>query len=265
MYSILFENNVTIIHLAKELTMKKYFKFVSSILTATILISILYPNMALAKTSLTQDNTTTPYYDNILSSPQKNLFKNITYDNLTMTIEDKFLKENSGTIYRKSEQEYLINLGEIKSSENISLLNNSLVISYASDESGTNTKNKTDDSISVKITLTVDYRISNNTVKMSKITSKLIACNGSTTSNVGSGVFIIGNELTYGQVDAGHSSQKTTVALPTNACTRTYSPTNWKAVSTSAGIVGATQIVTLRGRNSKWSVTLTNNIIDSMP
>lgn len=122
MYSILFENNVTIIHLAKELTMKKYFKFVSSILTATILISILYPNMALAKTALTQDNTTTPYYDNILSSPQKNLFKNITYDNLTMTIEDKFLKENSGTIYRKSEQEYLINLGEIKSSENISLL-----------------------------------------------------------------------------------------------------------------------------------------------
>ena len=96
--------------------MKKYFKFVSSILTATILISILYPNMALAKTALTQDNTTTPYYDNILSSPQKNLFKNITYDNLTMTIEDKFLKENSGTIYRKSEQEYLINLGEIKSS-----------------------------------------------------------------------------------------------------------------------------------------------------
>ena len=87
--------------------MKKYFKFVSSILTATILISILYPNMALAKTALTQDNTTTPYYDNILSSPQKNLFKNITYDNLTMTIEDKFLKENSGTIYRKSEQEYL--------------------------------------------------------------------------------------------------------------------------------------------------------------
>lgn len=52
MYSILFENNVTIIHLAKELTMKKYFKFVSSILTATILISILYPNMALAKQHL---------------------------------------------------------------------------------------------------------------------------------------------------------------------------------------------------------------------
>ena len=47
--------------------------------------------------------------------------------------------------------------------------------------------------------------------------------------------------------------------------TATISPTNWKAVSTSAGIVGATQIVTLRGRNSKWSVTLTNNIIDSMP
>lgn len=45
MYSILFENNVTIVHLVKELTMKKYFKFVSSILTATILISILYPNL----------------------------------------------------------------------------------------------------------------------------------------------------------------------------------------------------------------------------
>lgn len=45
MYSILFENNVTIIHIVKGLTMKKYFKFVSSILTATILISILYPNL----------------------------------------------------------------------------------------------------------------------------------------------------------------------------------------------------------------------------
>lgn len=49
---------------------------------------------------------------------------------------------------------------------------------------------------------------------MSKVISKLVACNGSTTSNVGSGVFIDSNELTYGQVDPGHLSQKKTVPLP---------------------------------------------------
>ena len=100
---------------------------------------------------------------------------------------------------------------------------------------------------------------------MSKITSKLIECNGSTTSNVGSGVFIVSNSITYGQVDYGHSGQKKTVTLPNKACTRTFNTTSWSAVAVSASIVGATQDVTLRRGNSKWYLVLTNNITDTMP
>jgi hypothetical protein len=100
---------------------------------------------------------------------------------------------------------------------------------------------------------------------MSKVISKLVACNGSTTSNVGSGVFIDSNELTYGQVDPGHLAQKKTVPLPKKACKKTYDTSKWSAVAVSASIVGATQIVSLHRGNSHWSVTLTNNVSDTMP
>lgn len=84
-------------------------------------------------------------------------------------------------------------------------------------------------------------------------------------SNVGSGVFIVSNSITYGQVDYGHTGQKKTVTLPNKACTKTFNTTSWSAVAVSASIVGATQDVTLRRGNSKWYLGLTNNIIDTMP
>lgn len=49
------------------------------------------------------------------------------------------------------------------------------------------------------------------------------------------------------------------------ACKKTYDTSKWSAVAVSASIVGATQIVSLHRGNSHWSVTLTNNVSDTMP
>ena len=181
-------------------------------------------------------------------------------------MKDKFIKRDGDEYFRQSNQEYDIDLIDNKSVEDYVSPNNLIDIKYTtSNESGSIQKSKTDGSISVKITLTVDYSITNDRIKMSKVTSKLIACNGSTSSNVGSGVFIVSNSITYGQVDYGHTGQKKTVTLPNKACTKTFNTTSWSAVAVSASIVGATQDVTLRRGNSKWYLGLTNNIIDTMP
>lgn len=245
--------------------MKKLLRIITMALTISILMSILCPNVVSAKTLAQTDNMSISQNREIIKNPTKNFAKNISYDNLSLNINDKFINKSGEIYYRESEQEYTVDVNNIENMETTSLLNDSLTITALSNEGGTSTKNATDNSISVKIILTVNYIITGNSVKMTKITSKLITCNGSTTSNVGSGVFIISNNLTYGQIDAAHSKQNKSITLPNNACTNTYTPSNWSAVSTSAGVVGATHSVTLRRGNSKWYLTLTNNIVDSMP
>ena len=176
------------------------------------------------------------------------------------------MEQNGEEIYRQSNQKYEIALSPDILDKDLSKIGKLFDIKYtAANDSGSSTKRKTDDSISVKITLTVKYSITNNKIKMSKVISKLAACNGSTTSNVGSGVFIDSNKLTYGQIDYGHSNQKKTVSLPQKACKKTYDTSKWSAVAVSASIVGATQTVSLHRGKSHWSVTLTNNVSDTMP
>lgn len=246
--------------------MKRIVNLSAFALIISIITVILSSTAVSAESIIQTSDLTLPYNDEVLSNPTKTISKDILTDSFEINVKDKFIKRDGDEYFRQSNQEYDIDLIDNKSVEDYVSPNNLIDIKYTtSNESGSSQKSKTDDSISVKITLTVDYSITNDKIKMSKVTSKLIACNGSTSSNVGSGVFIVSNSITYGQVDYGHTGQKKTVTLPNKACTKTFNTTSWSAVAVSASIVGATQDVTLRRGNSKWYLWLTNNIIDTMP
>lgn len=245
--------------------MKKILK-ITTALIFSLMISILSPNYVSAKTNTLSDNSIITYCNDNFAQSKEDLIKNFSKDNMTVCIEDKLINQTDTIIFRQSKQDYEITLDTADNNSYISSINDVCTIQYsASTENGSSTKNKTDESISVKITLKVDYKISDDMISITKVTSTLTACNGSTTSNVGSGVFIDSNQLTYGQTGfyhGGYKTQNDTKTLPNKACTKSYTPNGWIAVANSTGsTVGANQTVGLHRGNSKWSVTLVNNIV----
>lgn len=135
------------------------------------------------------------------------------------------------------------------------------------DETGSSSKSKLDDSISVQIKLKINYKIYNRDkgdfITIKKVTSKLIACNGSKTSYVGSGVSIVSNSVTIGQTGwymGGHQTKSKTQKLSPYACTWTYKPSGWKAVFYNTATIGANQTVKLKRGNHTWKVHLENNL-----
>ncbi len=135
------------------------------------------------------------------------------------------------------------------------------------DETGSSSKSRLDDSISVQIKLKVNYKIYNRDkgdfIGITKVTSKLVACNGSKTSYLSGGVSIVSNSIIIGQTGwymGGHITQRKEQKLSAHACTWTYKPSGWKAVSLSTATLGANQTVKLKRGKHTWKVQLVNNL-----